>query len=46
MNKKIASTFVAFIYENVDNHPDSKVHNLHGADDGEPGEQPHGAPDG
>ena len=46
MNKEVASMFVAFIDDNIHDHPGGKVHNLHGADDGEPGEEAHGAPDG
>ena len=38
--------FVAFIDDNIHDHPGCKVHNLHGADDGETSEKAHGAPDG
>ena len=31
--------FVAFIDDNIHDHPGCKVHNLHSADDGEPGEE-------
>ena len=46
MNKEVASMFVAFIDDNIHDHPGCKVHNLHGADDGETSEKAHGAPDG
>ena len=45
MNKEIASMFVAFTDENIHYYLGCKVHNLHSADDGESGEEAHGASD-
>lgn len=45
MNKEIASIFDAFTDENIHDHPGCKVYYLHSTDDGEPGEEAHGAPD-